>query len=192
VNVPITNYRIPLIGADAEAKPAWQEASRNYVWTARHAPDATPYEVALLMEEGVARLPERERLFHVIPAGRTHRIEHGFGFWRTCGSDALYIKSPYEGGSAYMMVISTAPRAYETDTLHWACVKCGAKLRELAVPTRRVHLRGLIERALNEVRAFNADERARTCAGCGTVHPLAYGFEPLADTEEETVARASW
>jgi len=188
---PVANYRIPLIGAQAPER-AWQEASRNYIWSARHAADAMPHGVVELLPEGVVRLPERARMFHVVPPGRPHRIEHGFGFWRVCGSDALYISSDYDGGRAYLMVISTAPQAYQTDTLRWTCMGCGADLHSAEIPTRRIHLKGLIERTLAEVRAFNAGVSARTCGSCGAVHPLTYGFEPADDNDAERAARAAW
>jgi hypothetical protein len=188
---PVTNYRIPLVGPEASAR-AWQEASRNYIWSARHARDASRHGIVELLPEGVVRLPERERVFHVVPAGRPHRIEHAFGFWRICGADALYIASNYEAGVVYMMVISTAPTTYETDTLHWTCLACGNALQSVEIPTQRVHLRGLVERSLAAVRAFNADEAGRTCPACGAVHPLAYGFEPGDDNDEERAARAKW
>jgi hypothetical protein len=188
---PLTNHRIPLVGPDAPER-AWQEASRNYIWSARHPRNAPRYGVVELLPEGIVRLPERGRMFHVIPAGRAFRIEHGFGFWRTCGADALYIVSDYDEGVAYMTVISTAPESYKTDTLHWTCPGCGAALHSVDVPTRRIHLAGLNERALAAVRAFNADNALRTCAKCAAEHPPAYGFEPSDDNDEERDARASW
>jgi len=188
---PIMNYRIPLVGPEAPAR-AWQQVSRNQIWSARHPADAAPFGVVERLPEGAVRLPDRERLFHIIPTGRPHRIEHAFGFWRTCGADALYIKSRYEAGVAYMMVISTAPQAYTSDTLSWTCPSCGHELRTVEIPTQRVRLRGLLERSLAAVRAFNADLTERTCPACGTVHPLAYAFEPEEDNDEERAAREHW
>lgn len=188
---PVTNYRIPLIGPEAPAR-AWQEAGRNYIFSARHPAHAPRLGVVELLPEGVVRLPERDRVFHVVPAGRPHRIEHAFGFWRTCGADVLYIASTYEDGVVYMTVISTAPTTYESDTVHWTCLGCGAPLRSVDIPTRRVRLQGLLERSLAAVRAFNGDEAARTCATCAAVHPLAYGFEPDDDSDDERRARATW
>jgi hypothetical protein len=187
----MTKYRIPLVGPEAPVR-AWQEVSRNQIWSARHPADAAELSVVELLPEGRVRLPERERLFHIIPAGRPHRIEHAFGFWRTCGADALYVKSAYDGGVAYMMVISTAPEAYDSDTIVWSCLNCGHDLRTLQIPTRRLHLRGLLERSLAAVRAFNASEAERRCPACEAVHPLAYGFEPGEDSEEERAARSAW
>lgn len=187
----ITNYRIPLVGPEAPGR-AWQEASRNQIWSARHVPGAAPLTVVELLPEGRVRLPDRERLFHIIPAGRRHRIEHAFGFWRTCGADALYIKSGYEAGVAYMMVISTAPEAYDSDTIGWTCLSCGHELGSVEIPTRRVHLRGLLERSIAAVRSFNANAAERTCPACGAIHPHAYGFEPGDDWDEERAARTAW
>jgi len=187
----ILNYRIPLVGPEAPAR-AWQEVSRNQIWSARHPASDPPFGVIERFPEGAVRLPDRERTFHIIPAGRSHHIEHGFGFWRTCGADALYIKSAFEGGMVYMMVVSTAAEAYVSDTIGWSCLTCGRALQTLEIPTRRIHLRGLLERSLAAVRDFNASVTARTCSECGTLHPLAYGFEPEEDTVEERAARSGW
>ena len=188
---PITSYRIPLVGPEAPTR-AWQEASRNQIWSARQTADAALMSVVEVLPEGGVRIPDRERVFHIVPAGRPFRVEHAFGFWRTCGADVMYVKSVYEAGTAYMMVISTAAEAYVSDTLAWACLTCGKELRSLDVPTRRLRLRGLLERSLTAVREFNADLQARTCPACGAIHPLAYGFEPAEDNDEERAARASW
>jgi hypothetical protein len=187
----ITNYRIPLVGPDAPARH-WQEVSRNQIWSARYPADAAPLSVIERLPEGVLRLPDRERVFHIIPAGRPHRIEHAFGFWRTCGADALYIRSGYEAGVAYMLVVSTAAEDYRSDTIGWTCASCGHELRSVEIPTRRLHLRGLLERSLAAVRAFNSDATERMCPSCGTVHPVAYGFEPEEDADDERAARAGW
>lgn len=187
----ITHYRIPLTGPEAPQR-AWQEANHNQVWSARHAAGDVPFAVLEVLPEGVVRLPERERTFHVIPAGRMHRVERAFGFWRTIGADALYIKSPYENTFVYMMVVNAAADAYTTDTLTWTCPACGHLLRSVDLPTRRLHWSGLLERSLAEVRAFNDDAGARTCTACAAVHPLAYGFEPEDDSEKERAARALW
>lgn len=190
-STPVTNYRIPLVGPEAPER-AWQEVSRNQIWSARHPADAAPFAVVELVPEGRVRLPERERVFHIVPADRPHRIEHGYGFWRSCGADALYIRSVYDAGVAYMLVISTAAESYTSDTLSWTCLSCGTPLHAVEVPTRRVRLRGLIERSLAAARAFNADLAARTCTACGSLHPPAYGFEPAEDNDEERTARAAW
>jgi len=187
----VFDYRIPLTGPDAPAN-AWQEASRYHVWSARHPAGGAHYGIVEHLPEGVVRIPARDRLMHVIPAGRLHRIEHAFGFWRICGADTVYIKSPYEGGFAYLMMVGTGSTEYTVDTLRWLCNGCGRPLREADVPTRRVRLNGLVKRALDEVRAFNAGAAARTCPGCRTVHPESYGFEPAFDDDVERAARAAW
>src|ERR1019366_7672643 len=106
--------------------------------------------------------------------------------------DCVYIKSVYDGGYAYLMMIGTASPEYTTDVLRWICNGCGHQLREAEIPTRRVRMRGLVERALAEVRTFNADASGRTCPSCQTVHPLSYGFEPTLDSDIERDARAAW
>jgi hypothetical protein len=187
----ISNYRIPIVGPEAPAT-AWQEASRNQVWSARSAAGEPPMEIFEAVEDAFVKLPQRERLFHVIPAGRMHRISHAFGFWRTCGADGTYVGSEYEGGFAHLLIVGLHYATYTSDTLTWLCQSCGTPLRTAEVPTRRIHLAGLIKRALEEVRAFNADEKQRTCSSCGTVHPLSYGFEPSDDNDAERAARTSW
>lgn len=187
----VFDYRIPLTGPEAPPN-AWQEASRYHVWSARHPAGANPYDVVEQLPEGVVRIPGRERLMHIIPAGRLHRVEHAFGFWRICGADTVYIKSVYDGGFAYLMMVGTGSPEYAADVLRWVCGGCGRPLHEIEVPTRRVRLDGLVKRALDAVRAFNADENLRTCASCQTVHPLSYGFEPALDDDAERTARAAW
>jgi hypothetical protein len=191
MTAPVSNYRIPIVGPEAP-ETAWQEASRNHVWSARHAADAPFPTISEATDEGIVQLPKRDRVFHVIRAGTLHRIAHGFGFWRVCGADATYIGSSYEGGYAHLMLIGLHYSGYKTDTLRWLCPGCGAALREVEVPTRRIRLAGLIETALAQVRSFNADESARTCTACGTRHPHSYGFEPAHDDDVERAARASW
>jgi hypothetical protein len=46
--------------------------------------------------------------------------------------------------------------------------------------------------ALDAVREFNASAAERTCAGCGNVHPLAYGMYAQNDDALEREARAAW
>ena len=41
-------------------------------------------------------------------------------------------------------------------------------------------------------KTFNGDIKLRTCANCGTVHPLAYSIFQWNDTEEEKAARELW
>ena len=191
MNAPVSNYRIPIVGPEAPAT-AWQEASRNHVWSARHAPDAPFPTLFEALDEGIVQLPKRDRIFHVIPAGRMHRIAHGIGFWRVCGADATYIGSAYEGGYAHLMIVGLHYSGYKTDTLRWLCPECAAPVHEAEVPTRRIHLKGLIETALAQVRSFNADDALRTCKACGTLHPHSYGFEPAQDNDVERAARANW
>jgi len=187
----VFDYRIPLTGPEAPA-PAWQEASRYHVWSARHPAGTALYDVIEQLPEGIVRIPSRERLMHIIPAGRLYRIEHAFGFWRICGADSVYVKSAYDGGYAYLMMVGTASPEYKTDLLRWICNGCGRQLRAAEIPTRRVRLRGLVERALDEVRAFNADTSSRTCPSCRTIHPHSYGFEPALDSDVERAARGEW
>jgi hypothetical protein len=185
------NFRIPIAGAEPGAS-AWHAANQNHVWSGRQVAGAPRFDVVERLPEGIVRLPERERVFHIIPAGRPYRVEHAFGFWRTCGADTLYIRSPYEGGSVATLIVSTANRTYRSDRLAWTCPACGRELRALEVPTRRVRLAGLLARALADVRAFNSDAAARTCSDCGAVHPISYGFESASDNDEERAARADW
>lgn len=187
----VFDYRIPLTGADAPAF-AWQEASRYHVWSARHPGGAAPHDIIEVLPEGVVRIPGRDRLMHIIPAGRLHRIEHAFGFWRICGADSVYIKSSYDGGFAYLLMVGTASPDYTSDVLRWICNGCGRHLRQVEIPTRSVHLRGLVKRTLDEVRSFNDDAGSRTCPSCAVAHPRSYGFEPALDNDAERAARAEW
>jgi len=74
------------------------------------------------------------------------------------------------------------------------CWYCNESRDTRAVDLQRRALRRavILDKVLEPVRAFNADEAQRTCQACGAVHPLAYGFEAADDTTEERAARAGW
>jgi hypothetical protein len=74
----------------------------------------------------------------------------------------------------------------------WYCPGCGAELvRHQAAKGGEPE--GYWQVQLEHVRAFNADEAARRCKVCGTVHPTVYGFDPAEDTADEARARrAGW
>ena len=55
------------------------------------------------------------------------------------------------------------------EAVAWYCAHCGALVHSEELPAGGIPQEGYWE----AVRAFNADTSARTCGGCGTIHPPA-------------------
>jgi len=174
-----------------EGDGSWQEASRYQIWT-RKAALADPALSVLERRDGkVLRVPERSRVMHRIPGGVPHHIEHLFGFWRTTAADTVFIRAEMDDEVYYTLIVATTGRDVGTETVAWYCPKCGAELQSAAFPAARFGLRAFWNHALEQARAFNA-AAARTCAGCGTTHPHAYGFDAQVDRDDEREGRALW
>lgn len=194
--MPSRMTRMPVLddGAPmAEAGPngQWKKAGENYVWSRCVPPGGPELDLFERFDEGVVRVPVVERAVHVIPTGRPYRLAHVYGFWRMTGADTMYVRSPAPGGAAYMLLTGTSYDTYTEDRVFWACPKCGRELSGVAIP-KRMGLGGLLAQTAKAVRVFNADAAARTCPGCGTLHPPAYAMEPEADDEIEAAGRLAW
>jgi hypothetical protein len=169
----------------------WQEASRYHVWTKRYPVTAAPLSVIERRDGKVLRAPDITRVMHRIPAGTPYHIEHLFGFWRTTGSDTLFIRAEVESEVYYTLVVGTHSEAFGIETIGWFCPGCNAELRTATFDLARFGLERFWTFALEQARAFNASAE-RTCSGCGNVHSYAYGWEPSADVPPEAEARAQW
>jgi 3-hydroxyanthranilate 3,4-dioxygenase len=64
------------------------------------------------------------------------------------------------------MVVERVREEGTLETFQWYCPECGEKVHEVELQVRD------IAADLPPVfQAFYADEQARTCANCGTLHP---------------------
>jgi hypothetical protein len=173
-----------------EGDGSWQEASRYQVWT-RKANLTEPALSVIERRDGkVLRVPEQSRVMHRIPGGTPYHIEHLFGFWRTTGADTIFIRAEADDEVYYTLIIATSGKDVGTETIAWYCPKCGTELKSDAFAANRFGLRAFWNRALEQARAFNATPR--TCASCGTAHPVAYGFDAQVDAGDEREGRAAW
>jgi hypothetical protein len=175
-----------------EGDGSWQEASRYQVWTNRYPISDPPLSVIERREESVLRAPDSLRVFHRIPSGTPYHVEHLFGFWRTTGSDTLFIRAEVESDVYYTIVVGTHSANFGIETIAWFCPRCAAEVRSATFDLRRFGLEQFWSFVLAQVREFNATTEARTCGGCGHIHPHAYGWEPKADLPLESEARALW
>jgi hypothetical protein len=169
----------------------WQEASRYQVWTKRYPTTNAPLSVIERRDGKVLRSPDILRVMHRIPSGTPYHIEHLFGFWRTTGSDTLFIRAEVENDVNYTIVVGTHDADFGIETIAWFCPRCNAELRTATFDLARFGLDRFWTFALEQARAFN-DSTERTCSGCGNIHPLAYGFQQSADLPLEVEARAQW
>lgn len=167
----------------------WQTASRYCVWTRKFPLTAAPLSLLERIGDGVARVPEQARTLHRVPAGTPYHVEHLFGFWHTSSNDVLFLRTEVGADVDYTMLVATTRIASETAA--WLCPKCGHPLHAETFDARRFGLPKFWSRALAWVRAFNASD-ARTCARCGHLHPVAYGFDDRTDDDDERQGRTQW
>jgi 3-hydroxyanthranilate 3,4-dioxygenase len=64
------------------------------------------------------------------------------------------------------LVVESARRADDIDGFEWFCFHCGARVHRI-----EVRVKDIVKDLPPLYEAFYADEKARTCAKCGTVHP---------------------
>lgn len=182
----------PLVHLDIQAvggTGVWQKASRFSIWTREYHKDAPALAIVESHDGGLLRIPNAERMLHVIPAGRPHRIEHLFGFWRVAGTDTVFIRAELEDTLSYTLIVRNDWPEYTDDKIVLACPSCGRELQQVAVPTPRFGVQAYWDEALRIVRAYNADEAARRCAECRRLADGVYGIDDALDTELEREAR---
>jgi hypothetical protein len=167
----------------------WQEASRYHVWTRKFDLALPALSVLERHPEGVARVPEQERVMHRTAAGTPYHIEHLFGFWHTTANDTVFLRAEIDAAVLYTLIVSTTKLGVET--IAWYCPKCGNTLHASDFQGRRFGLRAFWKHTTGAAREFNASS-LRTCGSCGHVHPPAYGFDDKLDTEEERGGRTQW
>ena len=141
---------------------------------------------------GVVAIPNRPRLFHVVPAGIPFHVEHLFGFWRASQSDTVFMRIQQAQVTAYTLIVGTTAESYETDDYVWYCQVCGRELHRVHFNTRRFGTPAFWSGATERAREFNAGAQLRTCQGCGAIHPVAYGFDEAEDQPAEATARQEW
>jgi len=175
-----------------EGDGSWQEVSRYQVWNNRYPLSEPPLSVVERRDGNVLRVPDNVRLMHRIPAGTPYHVEHLFGFWRTTGSDTIFIRAEVEDNVYYTIFVGTHATGFGIETLAWYCPRCAAEVRALTFDLKRFGLQQFWTFALAQAREFNASPAARTCGGCGHIHPYAYGWEPQADQPTEREGRTLW
>lgn len=183
----------PVLGSDfpLDGPNGWHQANRYLLWTGHFALDAPPVALQERIDGRTETLPLRKRSLSLVPAGTPHRLTHFMGFWRTSGADFLVLRAELPEAVYVSLYVSSGP-LHHTDRAFWVCAGCGAELAPWEHDVQRHGALAFWERVREPVRAFNADPAARTCGTCGTVHPLAYGWDAEADTLEKREARAAW
>lgn len=171
----------------------WREVSRYHCWVQRYPVEAPPLSVLRARDEGVFRLPIRNRSIQFLAAGQPFHIEHLFGYWRVSDADVLYLRISHEDVFYYVLLVGGTTAPHDEDTVLWICPKCASRLSVETFPTRKKGWDAFWDAEIETVRRFNDDRGLRLCAKCGHVHPpVAYGFFPEADREDESAARAEW
>ena len=171
MSLPVMGFDIPF-GADDDA---WTVANQYGIWTKRFWPTAGKRLVER-PDGAVNEAPETPQAMRLIPAGMPHRIANLFGFWRQSDADTLFFRSEQDEDTRYALVVSIGAVNYKNEQLFWTCPGCRTELARCSFEAKRFGLPAFWEFAAERTREFNADEAARTCKGCGTVHPHALGW----------------
>lgn len=184
----------PELGFDfdvtAPSEP-WIRTGNHALWRATRRASQPPYLLHEWCEKGVRPFPCRgtKPVFHRIPGRTPYHISHLFGFWVANDVDAMLLTVPRGPVTHSMLVVGgRTGRPADASCLH-VCPKCAARYGEVRFSEVQSGYERFLTFALTRVRAFNANERLRTCPNCGAVHPLIYGFHEEADTPEERAAR---
>ena len=188
-NEPTICYEFAL--DETASRGGWHQANNYNLWVGRQAPQDPVYRLLERRAAGIVHLSLRPRAMHTVAAGIPYRIEHLFGAWRVSDADMIYLRVAEED-CVYHTLLTAMCRDVTEDFLLWFCPACGHELARERFDTRRGGLVGFWPFLLDRARAFNEAADRRTCAACGHVHPLAYGFDPAADTGGEGAARLAW
>lgn len=180
----VFRHDIPL-GGDGDD---WKQAGHYWIWTRSF--EAGHPELLLLqrIDGRVVTSPATPYSLHNVAAGTPYRIAGLFGFWRTSQGDTVFLKTTGESAVSYSLLINSASAAYRNDRVGWFCPHCGQTIHEAVIATRRLGLVAFWQEAGRLAEAFNADPVLRTCPGCSTQHPPAYGFGVSGDDAERGAA----
>lgn len=169
----------------------WIRGGHHALWRASRTTDEPPYVLHEWTDRGVRPFPSAgpKPVFHRVPEGTPYHISHLFGFWVVNDVDAMLLTVP-RGRVTYSMLVvgGRTGKPAEASCLH-VCPKCAARYGEARFSEVQSGYERFLDFALTRVRAFNADERLRTCPTCGAVHPPIYGFHAEADRPAERAAR---
>jgi len=104
-------------------------------------------------------------LIKIAEAGKIYDVPIGEGEVFMLPPHARHSPQRPIAGSVGLVVEGTR-RAEDRDGFEWFCFGCGNRVHRVELPVTNIvkDLPPLFE-------AFYADEKARTCAKCGTVHP---------------------
>jgi hypothetical protein len=176
-----------------ETAGRWERRGDYAIWCGNRKNSEPPYALYELTPEGVLPVAGDGPgpVMHRIAAGTPHYIEHLLGFWHVADCDAVWLESSMGDGRYFSILLGGVAGTPGRNECMWICRKCRAPLARHAYDTRALGFAGFLPFALERVRAFNADERMRTCGGCGAVHPRAYGFYAEDDNDDERAARAA-
>jgi hypothetical protein len=134
---------------------------------------------------------ERANIMFVRPLV-PHHSEHGYGFWHVNDEQEMTLNLRLSETRLVTVLVEGFPKRGRHDRFAWYCLECLNPLYMREVETGRVGMPGFYAVEDEAFKTFNGDIKLRTCANCGTVHPLAYSIFQWNDTEEEKAARELW
>ncbi len=169
----------------------WARKGNHAIWCGNRPADARPYVLHEWSEKGVHPFPvgEDKPVFHRVPSGTPYHIARLFGFWVVNDVDVMLLTVKRGETIHHMLTVGGRTGKPAEASVLFVCPKCAARFGEAKFAEVQSGYERFIEFALGKVRAFNADEKQRSCPKCGTVHPPVYGFHEKDDSPAERAAR---
>jgi hypothetical protein len=121
-----------------------------------------------------------------------HHSEHVYGFWHINDQQEMAMSLKLDNERRLTVLVEGFPARGRLDRFAWFCLKCLNPLYMTQVETAKVGLGGYYAVQEDAFAVFNSDEKVRTCAECGAIHPKAYSIFPWKDTPDEKLARDEW
>jgi hypothetical protein len=176
----------------SEENARWVRRGDYALWCGSRTLGQPAHTLYRLHDNGVVPVlrPSVGPLMHRIPAGTPFYVAHLAGLWHVADADAIWVEGEAQDKRFYGLVLGGVAEAFTVNEVLWVCRHCRHELVRFAYDTRRLGFNGFSDFALAKVRQFNADDSLRTCAKCGKVHPMAYGYLASDDNDQESLARA--
>jgi hypothetical protein len=186
-SVPELSFTVAMPDSDGK----WRRHGDYAIWCGNRPKSEYGYVLHEWSARGVLPIPHRTKrpILHRIVQGTPYHVSHLFGFWVAHDVDAVWIEAEGKDSTNYTLMVGGSSGKPADTMCSWVCPKCASSFGAETVNTVREGFGHFLDVALKRVRAFNGDEKLRTCPHCGALHPPTYGFYAEADTPTERSAR---
>jgi transposase-like protein len=175
---PLLSYTRSMVEPTGE----WKLVGDYAIWSGNRASPDEPYVVLEERNRKVLPIPisSARAILHPIKGGTWFHVERLFGFWMKTDVDSVWIDAPSENATThyYTLIVGGADGRPGTVSSGWLCPSCGEVFNQASTDVTRRRFQVFLDKAAEQVAAFNADSAKRVCPSCKSEHPPTYGFTP--------------